>query len=76
MDYLITWFQSEDFTQIGKLVAMSIVQGGPGLPMLHPSIFHYIASNEYVSQVIDDEEVADPDVRSLLQKVIFNLSSV
>ena len=48
---------------------MSIVQGGPGLPIFHPSIYHYVATDEYLGQLKDDNEVPDPETRSLLDQV-------
>ena len=42
--------QSEDFKMIGKLVAMSIVQGGPGLPVFSPVAYNYICTTEKYSE--------------------------
>ena len=39
--------QSEDFKMIGKLVATSIVQGGPGLPVFSPVAYNYICTEKY-----------------------------
>lgn len=51
---------------IGKLVATSIFQGGPGFPVLLPSAYHYISSGECK---VDEMDVPDPVIRNLLQTV-------
>lgn len=55
---------------IGKLVAMSIVQGGSGLPIFHPAVYHYLTTGVYLGQVTADDEVPDPQVRLLLNEVM------
>ena len=53
--------QHDDFRVLGKLVAMSIVQGGPGLPVML-----YSREEEYLSKLKD---VPDPLVTTLLDRV-------
>ena len=50
-------------------VATSIVQGGYGLPVFHPAVYHYLTMGEYIGQVTADEDVPDPQVRMLLSEV-------
>ena len=38
--------QSGVFRMIGRMVATSIVQGGPGFPTLQPAAYRYICSGE------------------------------
>lgn len=52
---------------IGKLVATSIIQGGPGLPVLLPAAYRYICYNDYRGEEIGI--VPDPFVRKLLDDV-------
>ena len=48
---------------------MCIVQGGSGLPMLHPAVYHYMASGQYIGHIVEDSDVADGEVRELLRQV-------
>ena len=50
---------------------MCIVQGGSGLPMLHPAVYHYMASGEYIGQIVEDSDVADGEVRAPLRQVSY-----
>ena len=34
--------QTNDFFLIGKLIAMSILQGGCGFPVFHPAAYNYL----------------------------------
>lgn len=52
---------------IGKLVATSIIQGGPGLPVLLPAAYRYVCYNECHGEEIDI--VPDPVIRNLLERV-------
>ncbi len=63
------FLKRDHFKAIGKLIAMSIVQGGSGIPALHPSVYNYIATGQYIGQVVNDKEVADAEVRILLEQV-------
>ena len=58
-----------DFFLIGKLIAMSILQGGFGFPVLHPTAYNYLVKGDYVGQVVNDEDVPDFQIRQLLQEV-------
>ena len=73
-NYIILNVQAEDFKTIGKLVATSIVQGGYGLPVFHPAVYHYLTSGKYLGQVSDDKDVPDPQVRMLLSKASLSSS--
>ena len=35
-------------TEFGKFVVLSSVQGSPGFPALHPSVYNYIATRKYL----------------------------
>lgn len=61
--------QSEDFRTIGKMVATSILQGGPGFPVLLPAAYNYIVTGKYVGQISNDSEVPDPLIRQLLNQI-------
>ena len=54
---------------IGQIIAMSIVQGGSGFPVLHPAAYHYLTTGEYLGQVVDDGSVPDPQIQELLRQV-------
>lgn len=51
---------------IGRLVAMSVLQGGPGLPILLPAVYDYICQREWD---VDAMFVPDTLVRNLVEKV-------
>lgn len=61
--------QGEEFKLIGKLVATSILQGGCGLPVLHPVLYHYLTTGEYMGLITRDEDVPDLQVQQLLKEV-------
>lgn len=64
---ILCLFQCDDFKMLGKLVATSIVQGGPGLPALLPAAYSYICKEEdYLTKL---KEIPDPMVATLLGKV-------
>ena len=48
---------------------MSIVQGGSGFPVLHPAVYHYLTTGEYIGQITDDSSVPDPQIQQLLHQV-------
>ncbi|XP_064389314.1 uncharacterized protein LOC135337323 isoform X2 [Halichondria panicea] len=60
--------QNEDFKNIGKITAMSIVQGGSGIPAFHPSVYRYICTGTYLG-VRDDTAVPNEQVRTLLREI-------
>ena len=61
-------FQAGDFRVIGKLVATSIIQGGPGFPVMLPAAYRYMQCGDYqCPEVIVD--VPDPMMQSLLCQV-------
>ena len=53
---------------IGKVVAMSIVQGGSGFPVFLPGLYHYLTTGEYLG-LISDSQAPDTQVRELLLQV-------
>ncbi len=61
--------QNEDFKNIGKITAMSIVQGGSGIPAFHPSVYRYICTGTYLGVMDDDTAIPDEQVRTLLRDV-------
>lgn len=57
------------FKLIGNVIAMSIVHGGSGFPVLNPSFYHYIVSGKYLNTIPDDVSVPVPEVRHCLTMV-------
>ena len=47
-------------------MATSIIQGGPGFPVLLPAAYSYICSEEYMDKITD---IPDPLVSNLLDHV-------
>ena len=64
--YILFYRQNHDFKYMGTLIAMPIVQGGLGFPVLVPHIYEYITSGDYLRACIPIEDVPDPQVRHLL----------
>ena len=46
---------------------MSIVQGGPGFPVLHANVYNYMVTGKYIGVHTPDEDVPNPIVVALLQ---------
>ena len=61
--------QHSEFRMLSNLVAISVVQGGPGFPVFLPVIYDYIATGEYIVKDIQDPDVPDCQVQCLLAKV-------
>ena len=66
--------QHGDFRVLGKLVAMSIVQGGPGLPVMLPAAYAYMCREEEYLSKLDCKDVPDPLVATLLDRVSDGIS--
>jgi hypothetical protein len=56
---------------IGSLIDMSIVQGGPGFPVLLPVLYGYISTGQYNYEFLTNSTVPDFHVQSLLAEVRF-----
>lgn len=50
-------------------ISANIAQEGSGFPVLHPALFQYICTGQYTDLPIEDEDVPDTDVKSLLHLV-------
>ena len=59
--------KARKFVLLGLMAGMSMVDGGPGLPVFAASVFHYIATNSIVAGCVED--VPDPVVRQHLSLV-------
>ena len=55
----------------GKMVAFSIFNGGPGLPVLHPLVFQLMFGQHFDMDVL--ECIIDPDAKVHLSKVLSHL---
>ena len=66
----VLWFlQLGELRMAGALVAMSVVQGGAGLPTLLPVVYNYIAKSEYDPKEIRNSDVQFYEVQVLLDEV-------
>ena len=61
---------------IGVLTAMSVIQGGPGMPIFSPGIFEYLVTGQYLTRGVCDDDVPDPEVQTLLLEVTNCMSVV
>ena len=50
-------------------IAMSIAQGGCGLPLLHNSVFQYLVSDKCTSIEVDASDMPEPHLMDIIQKV-------
>ncbi len=66
--------QGMKYYQIGQLMAMAVVQGGSGFQFLAPCIFQYFCGVEVSAILVDPQDVADSNVRTLLEKVRMSIS--
>ena len=55
---------------IGIYVAMSVIQGGSGLPVFSQHLYSYLTTGKYINLEIKNEDVPDLGARALLQQVI------
>ena len=56
--------KAKKFFLLGVIAGMSMLDGGPGLPVFSASVFHYIAIASILCRSMDD--VPDPMVRHYL----------
>ena len=61
------------FRTIGTFVAMSIIQGGFGLPIFSQHLYSYLVTGKYVNLEINNDDVPDPAAQALLKQVIYTL---
>ena len=52
---------------------MSVVQGGCGLHCLAESVYKYICSGKCTNLDVDNEEIPDPDLKFVIQKVTYGV---
>ena len=57
--------QKNEYATLGKIVAVSIVQGRPGLPCLDKEVFRYIAGDHVTSIRADVQHIPDAEVFQL-----------
>ena len=63
---MFLYLQKSELKILGQYTAMSIVQGGPGFPVLHANVYNYIVTGKYIGVHTPDEDVANPTVVALL----------
>jgi len=57
-----------DYVSLGRLVAVTILQGGPGLPVFEPPVAEYILTGRVLSL---EAHYFPQDRRSVVQEVSF-----
>lgn len=62
-------FQRSEFRVLGMLLAMSIVQSGFGLPVLHPAMYQYMMGTAYQEIQLSDDDVPEFAARQLIVQV-------
>lgn len=61
--------QRNELYHLGQYIAMSIVQGGCGLPCLADPVYEYICSGKCTYLDVDNEEIPDSKLKFVVQKV-------
>ena len=54
---------------LGQLLSASLVQGGAGANILSKSVYAYLSGMSAADIIVDIEEVADYELKELIQKV-------
>lgn len=68
------------FTSLGRMIVHAVINDCKGLPGLSPAIVHYLVSGKSVTKLEDShpplhiDDVADPQLKQLLQKVHISLA--
>ena len=60
------------FKMVGKLLAHSVLRGGPGLPGLAPAISKYLVSGSFIdaADLVSITDIADIDLRCLIEEKV------
>ena len=70
-------FLSLELKHFGMYVAMSIVQGGRGFPVLHTCVYNYMWSGKYIGGHMTDDGIMQSSIRSLVEEVfLFNIHCI
>ena len=66
------------FEVLGKLIAHSLIQGGPGFPFLAPGIYWYISTGDLSEAVARASclDIGDAELASFIERVRFNFTKV
>lgn len=59
--------RDDEYYQVGKMIAVSVVHGGPGPRFLSRDLFHYIAGEARFEASIED--IIDEDIKAPLFQV-------
>ncbi len=59
-----------DLYNLGRYTAVSIIQGGSGLPCLAEYVYNYLCTGKCTSTAVCDTDIADPALLFVLDKVI------
>lgn len=54
---------------------MSTIQGGPGFPVLHPSVYQYMTTGKYINADVLVKDIPDAGVRDLIDQVFLVMLS-
>jgi len=61
--------QKKDFMHIGWYAGISLVQGGPGFPLLADAVYKYLCTGKTTNIEVDDEDLPLV-IKALIQEVI------
>ena len=52
---------------------MSVVQGRPGIAMLHPAVYQYMITGKYTDINVSVKGIPDAGVRALIDQVFLHI---
>ena len=58
-----------DYKVLSMYIGMSMLQGGPGLPLLSKHLYGHFTNGVYINLDMKSSEVPNPSVRALSEKV-------
>ena len=56
------------FKDLGRWVAMSIIQDGFGFPYFSPALYEYMICGDATIAIVD-EQIPDPGIRAIVSEV-------
>lgn len=69
---IVTLLQKREFYILGVYTVMSILQGGPGLPIFAKPVYDYISAGQFMGVTVPLAEIPDPTLQFVLQRVCYN----
>ena len=69
----VVFFQANHYKILGCYAALSIIQGGPGLPFFHAHVYTYLCTGVWSPTKIGLAAIPNHDLQSIVENVSFIL---